>query len=72
VFCGVAHSHGERLKQVLRYGLQMMVTSEPGLSKYLAQVLQQMSDWLLTGSVKKLVLVITNLDNGKPVERYGL
>ena len=45
-----------------KYGLQMLVTSDAGLQKYLQQVLTQLSEWLYAGSVQKLVLVITSLE----------
>ncbi len=60
----------DQFSAVRKYGLQMMVTTDPGLSKYLAQVLAQLSEWLLKGTVQKLVIVITNIDTNQPVERY--
>jgi mitotic spindle assembly checkpoint protein MAD2 len=60
----------ENFTAVKKYGLQMMVTTDPGLSKYLASVLQQLSEWLMSGNVQKLVIVITNVDTNKPVERW--
>ena len=55
---------------VKKYSLQMMVTTDPGLSKYLANVLTQLTEWLVLGSVQKLVLVITNVDTNQPVQRW--
>ena len=53
----------ESFARVSKYGLQMLVTSDAGLQKYLQQVLTQLSEWLYAGSVQKLVLVITSLEN---------
>ncbi len=55
---------------VKKYGLQMMVTSNPDLAKYLTSVLGQLSDWIQTGTVQKLVIVITNIDTAQTVERW--
>ena len=52
----------ESFARVSKYGLQMLVTSDAGLQKYLQQVLTQLSEWLYAGSVQKLVLVITSLE----------
>jgi hypothetical protein len=52
----------ESFARVGKYGLQMLVTSDAGLQKYLQQVLTQLSEWLYAGSVQKLVLVITSLE----------
>ena len=45
----------ESFARVSKYGLQMLVTSDAGLQKYLQQVLTQLSEWLYAGSVQKLV-----------------
>lgn len=34
----------------LQYGLTMLVTSDDGLSKYLTNVLDQLKEWLTTGT----------------------
>ena len=60
----------ESFARVSKYGLQMLVTSDAGLQKYLQQVLTQLSEWLYAGSVQKLVLVITSLEN-QTVELRG-
>mmetsp|Transcript_2833 Transcript_2833/g.7502 ORF Transcript_2833/g.7502 Transcript_2833/m.7502 type:complete len:94 (-) Transcript_2833:10-291(-) len=40
-----------------KYGLNMMITSDEGLTKYLNNVLTQMSDWLQSGELQRLGLV---------------
>ena len=62
----------ESLARVSKYGLQMLVTSDAGLQKYLQQVLTQLSEWLYAGSVQKLVLVITSLETQTVLERWNL
>eukprot|EP00455_Lapot_gusevi_P056775 TRINITY_DN9517_c0_g1_i1.p1 TRINITY_DN9517_c0_g1~~TRINITY_DN9517_c0_g1_i1.p1 ORF type:complete len:204 (-),score=49.59 TRINITY_DN9517_c0_g1_i1:229-840(-) len=60
----------EAFNPVKKYGLSMMVSIDAGLNRYLEQVLKQLSEWLMAGSVQKLVIVISNLDTGRPVERW--
>lgn len=55
---------------VKKYGLRMQVTKDEGLEEYLKNVLTQMSDWLMKGMVKKLVVVITDVDKGEVLERW--
>lgn len=65
-----------------KYGLSMLVTSDPGLQKYLQSVLSKLSgseslpmadnlEWLLQGKVQRLVLVITSLESQKVLERWN-
>ena len=61
----------ESFARVSKYGLQMLVTSDAGLQKYLQQVLTQLSEWLYAGSVQKLVLVITSLETQTVLERWN-
>ena len=49
----------------------MMVTSDEGLNHYLNQVLSQLSSWLLGGEVQKVVIVITGVNSGETLERWG-
>ena len=49
----------ETFSRVAKYGLAMLVTTDDGLKTYLAQVLSQLSQWLIRGEVQKLVVVVT-------------
>lgn len=60
----------ETFTRVEKYGLGMLVTKEDGLKNYLNNVLKQLKDWLMTGTVEKLVVVITNIDTNDTVERW--
>ena len=60
----------ETFTRVQKYGLQMLVTSDEGLSKYLGEVLAQLSNWLLNKMVQRLVLVITSTVTGEVLERW--
>lgn len=61
----------ETFTPVKKYGLQLMVTTDPGLTKYLSSVLKQISEWLIEGRLQKLVLVICKLDGGETIERWA-
>eukprot|EP00698_Gefionella_okellyi_P006306 TRINITY_DN15688_c0_g1_i1.p1 TRINITY_DN15688_c0_g1~~TRINITY_DN15688_c0_g1_i1.p1 ORF type:complete len:218 (+),score=25.60 TRINITY_DN15688_c0_g1_i1:46-654(+) len=61
----------DSFSKVSKYGLGMMVSTDEGLTKYLGQVLTQLSSWLLEGSVQKLVVVITSAESGEVLERWG-
>lgn len=60
----------ETFKRVNKYGLTMLVTTDDGLAKYLQQVLSQLTEWLMVGSVQKLVVVITGVDTTETLERW--
>ena len=61
----------ESFTKATKYGLQMMVTSDQWLQKYLQLVLSQLSEWLLGGAtVQKLVLVISSVQTEAAIERW--
>ncbi|EGG21769.1 DNA-binding HORMA domain-containing protein [Cavenderia fasciculata] len=60
----------ESFTRVAKYGLSILVTADKGLKEYLDNVLKQLSDWLLTGNVQKLVLVITDVVTKETLERW--
>eukprot|EP01132_Coremiostelium_polycephalum_P002185 gene2185-2688_t len=60
----------ESFSRVAKYGLPILVTSDQGLKDYLENVLKQLSEWLLTGDVQKLVLVITDIVSKEALERW--
>jgi len=60
----------ESFTKVQKYGLGMQVTTDAGLAAYLKNVLVQMENWLERGQVKKLVLVITGVEDEEVLERW--
>lgn len=61
----------ESFTKTSKYGLQMMVTSDQWLQRYLQLVLSQLSQWLLGGTtVQKLVLVISSVQTQAAIERW--
>mmetsp|Transcript_7043 Transcript_7043/g.8075 ORF Transcript_7043/g.8075 Transcript_7043/m.8075 type:complete len:204 (+) Transcript_7043:175-786(+) len=61
----------ETFERKKKYGLTMLVTTDHGLNSYLASVLRQISDWLLAGTLQKLVLVITSTVSREVLERWA-
>ncbi|XP_028393097.1 mitotic spindle assembly checkpoint protein MAD2A-like [Dendronephthya gigantea] len=60
----------ENFKREHKYGLTLLVTDEEELKGYISNVLKQVKDWLLQKTVKKLVIVILNIDTHEPLERW--
>jgi mitotic spindle assembly checkpoint protein MAD2 len=48
----------------------MLVSKDEALKEYLSSVLSQLTEWLLKGAVKKLVLVIAGLESLDILERW--
>jgi len=53
-----------------QYGLPMFLAKDAGLKKYLNDVVNQLSIWLESGEVQKLVIVIASISNKEVLERW--
>ncbi|KAL0221650.1 hypothetical protein RCL1_001504 [Eukaryota sp. TZLM3-RCL] len=53
-----------------KYGLTLLQSSDPALQDYLSQILSQVRTWLLTGNVRKLVVVLSSVIDDSPLERW--
>ncbi|KWX12621.1 Mitotic spindle checkpoint protein MAD2 [Giardia duodenalis assemblage B] len=53
-----------------KYGLPLMVAKDPALSKYLGEVLQRVAEWLMSGKVQKLVMVLLPIGGSEPIEKW--
>mmetsp|Transcript_22393 Transcript_22393/g.61872 ORF Transcript_22393/g.61872 Transcript_22393/m.61872 type:complete len:211 (+) Transcript_22393:169-801(+) len=53
-----------------KYGCNLWLNNDEGLTKYLHTVLQQTKVWLEQGKLKQLVLVITEADTKEVLERW--
>ena len=60
----------ESFQKVQRYGVPLFITQDIPLKSYLGSVLSQLSEWLMNGSVQKLVLVIGDQASGVNLERW--
>lgn len=48
----------------------MLTTTDAGLLSYLSNVMSQMSTWLSSGDVQRLVVVVSGIDSGETLERW--
>jgi len=60
----------EDFERAQKYGLSMLVAKDAGIKKYLTSILTQLSEWLQSGDVQKLVLVITDVNTKEVLERW--
>eukprot|EP00929_Paragymnodinium_shiwhaense_P001090 TRINITY_DN101301_c0_g1_i1.p1 TRINITY_DN101301_c0_g1~~TRINITY_DN101301_c0_g1_i1.p1 ORF type:complete len:211 (-),score=62.07 TRINITY_DN101301_c0_g1_i1:186-818(-) len=58
-------------KSVSKYGLPMLVTSDPELEAYLAEVLKQLHGWMTRCEVHKLVVVVASQASEQTLERWA-
>ena len=60
----------EEFERKQKYGLGVMVTTEPKLRDYLVGVLEQVHAWLMGKDLKKLVLVLADARTRETLERW--
>ncbi|GMK55367.1 hypothetical protein CspeluHIS016_0204230 [Cutaneotrichosporon spelunceum] len=60
----------DEFRMVKKYGLPMLVTSDEGLKEYIQTILGQVSDWLLSSSLTRLVLAIKSTETDETLERW--
>lgn len=60
----------ETFVQREKYGLPLLMTTNPELKRYLDIILSQMRKFLETKNVHKIVIVIMKFDTKEPVERW--
>lgn len=76
-FCGInsiLYQRGiyppETFTRVQKYGLTLLVSTDPELKEYLNKVVEQLKDWLYRCQVQKLVVVISSIDTNEILERW--
>ncbi|XP_053317410.1 mitotic spindle assembly checkpoint protein MAD2A [Spea bombifrons] len=76
-FCGInsiLYQRGiyppETFTRIQKYGLTLLVSTDPELKDYLNRVVEQLKDWLHKCQVQKLVVVITSIDTNEILERW--
>jgi mitotic spindle assembly checkpoint protein MAD2 len=60
----------DMFKRETKYGLTVLTTTDEGLLRYLRNVQGQVSEWLVRGHVKRLVLVVQGVDTLETLERW--
>ncbi|XP_044157962.1 mitotic spindle assembly checkpoint protein MAD2A [Bufo gargarizans] len=60
----------ESFTRAQKYGLTLLVSTDPDLKNYLNTVVEQLKDWLYKCQVQKLVVVISSIDGNEVLERW--
>jgi mitotic spindle assembly checkpoint protein MAD2 len=60
----------ETFSKESKYGLTVMATTDQGLLRYLSNVQKQVTEWLLSGIVQRLVVVVQGVDSLETLERW--
>ncbi|XP_078267443.1 mitotic spindle assembly checkpoint protein MAD2A [Rhinoraja longicauda] len=60
----------ESFTRVQKYGLTMLVTTDPVLNNYLKNVVGQLKDWLCNHFVQRLVVVVNSIETNDVLERW--
>jgi mitotic spindle assembly checkpoint protein MAD2 len=60
----------ETFKREQKYGLTCLTTTDEGLLKYLRNVQKQVTEWLHTGNIQRLVVVVNGVDTNQTLERW--
>ena len=55
-------------KRESKYGLTVLTSTDEGLTKYLDQIMDQMSTWLLEGQMQSLVKAILGIETNETHE----
>ncbi|KAI5811642.1 mitotic spindle checkpoint component mad2 [Peziza echinospora] len=55
---------------VRKYGLNLLITSDDNVRRYIKKIMAQLTRWTVGGKVSSLVVVITDKDTGGDVERW--
>ncbi|KAG5477306.1 hypothetical protein LSCM4_04524 [Leishmania orientalis] len=62
----------EDFQQVKKFGLPLMISTDADLNAYLAELLQQIASWIAHGTCRRLVLLITDVQSERTLERWEI
>jgi mitotic spindle assembly checkpoint protein MAD2 len=60
----------ETFKRESKYGLTVLTTTDEGLLKYLRLVQSQVTKWLLSSNIQRLVVVVKGVETLETLERW--
>eukprot|EP00850_Spirogloea_muscicola_P000789 SM000003S11034 [mRNA] locus=s3:542820:544629:+ [translate_table: standard] len=60
----------ENFSRVHKYGLSMLTCTDARVREYLTAILDQISNWMLKGTLQKLVMVIASVHTREALERW--
>ncbi|KAK7194554.1 Mad2-like HORMA domain containing protein [Novymonas esmeraldas] len=58
--------------QVRKYGVPLMISTDADLNAYLAELLQQIASWIAHGTCRRVVLLITDVEAARTMERWEI
>ncbi|KAL2620140.1 hypothetical protein R1flu_000345 [Riccia fluitans] len=61
----------ENFARVKKYGLTMLICEDERVKTFINTVTKQMADWLETGSLERVVLVVASIASGEVLERWS-
>ncbi|KAB2604526.1 mitotic spindle checkpoint protein MAD2 [Pyrus ussuriensis x Pyrus communis] len=61
----------ESFVKVKKYGLPMLLTQDEGLKSFIANLTAQLSEWLESGKLQRVVLVIMSKTTSEVLERWN-
>nr|CAN73237.1 hypothetical protein VITISV_030093 [Vitis vinifera] len=61
----------ESFGKVKKYGLPMLLTQDEGVKSFIANLTAQLSEWLETGKLQRVVLVIMSKATNEVLERWN-
>lgn len=62
----------EDFQQVRKYGLPLMISTDAELNAYLAELLQQIAAWISHRACRRVVLLITDVQAERTLERWEI
>ncbi|KAL3337353.1 hypothetical protein AABB24_029821, partial [Solanum stoloniferum] len=61
----------ESFKKVKKYGLTMLLSEDEGVKTFVSNLTAQLAEWLETGKLQRVVLVIMSKASGEVLERWN-
>ncbi|XP_078172738.1 mitotic spindle checkpoint protein MAD2 [Carex rostrata] len=61
----------ESFSKVKKYGLPMLLTQDEGVKSFISGITSQLSEWLETGKLQRIVLVIMSKATSEVLERWN-
>ncbi|KAG2203171.1 hypothetical protein INT46_008929 [Mucor plumbeus] len=58
-------------KMTTRYGMKVLISTNPELTAYINTIVQQLQEWLRSNTISKLVIVIKSRDTLEVLERWN-
>ena len=60
----------EDFKVVKKYGLNMLVSTDDDVKRYIKRIMKQLHSWMGAGKINKLIVCIVSKETGSTMERW--